>query len=122
MRKKQKNTDAVCGVIAIDEKKVNAVRKLMPGKTEVDKTAETFKILGDPTRLKIVMALMKEELCVCDISALIGVSVSAISHQLRLLRGMRLVKYRKEGKMVYYSIDDEHIDNIISETLVHVSE
>ncbi len=122
MSKNKENTDAVCGVIAIDEEKVNAVRKLMPGETEIDKTAETFKILGDPTRLQIVMALMKEELCVCDISALIGVSVSAISHQLRLLRGMRLVKHHKEGKMVYYSIDDEHIQNIISETLVHINE
>ena len=122
MNKKQENTDTVCGVIAIDEKKVKAVIRLMPKETEVERTAETFKILGDPTRLKILLALIKEELCVCDLSALVGVSVSAISHQLRLLRGMRLVKYHKEGKMVYYSIDDEHIENIISETLVHINE
>ena len=122
MNKKQANNDAVCGVIAIDEKKVKAVTKLMPKDLEVERTAETFKILGDPTRLKIVLALMKEELCVCDLSALIGVSVSAISHQLRLLRNMRIVKNRKDGKMVYYSIDDLHIENIISETLVHINE
>ena len=113
MKREQDNSDAVCGVIAIDEKKVKAVTKLMPNEIEVDRTAETFKILGDPTRLKIVLALTKEELCVCDLSALIGVSVSAISHQLRLLRGMRIVKNRKDGKMVYYSIDDSHIENII---------
>jgi len=122
MNKKQENNDAVCRVIAIDEEKVKAVTKLMPEETEVERTAETFKILGDPTRLKIVLALIKEELCVCDLSALVGVSVSAISHQLRLLRGMRLVKHHKDGKMVFYSIDDEHIENIISETLVHINE
>ena len=122
MNKKQANNDAVCGVIAIDEKKVKAVTKLMPKDLEVERTAETFKILGDPTRLKIVLALLKKELCVCDLSALIGVSVSAISHQLRLLRNMRIVKNRKDGKMVYYSIDDLHIENIISETLVHINE
>ena len=122
MKNIQNNSAAICGVIAIDEKKVKAVNKLMPKDLEVERTAETFKILGDPTRLKIVLALMKEELCVCDLSALIGVSVSAISHQLRLLRNMRLVKNRKDGKMVYYSIDDLHIENIISETLVHINE
>ncbi len=122
MTKKQENNDTVCRVIAIDKEKVKAVTKLMPTETEVERTAETFKILGDPTRLKIVLALIKEELCVCDLSALVGVSVSAISHQLRLLRGMRLVKHHKDGKMVYYSIDDEHIENIISETLVHINE
>lgn len=122
MKKSRKNNDAVCRTIAIDEEKVKAVTKLMPKEKEVERTAETFKILGDPTRLKIVLALIKEELCVCDLSALIGVSVSAISHQLRLLRGMRLVKYHKDGKMVFYSIDDEHIENIISETLVHINE
>ena len=122
MKKKQENNDVACGVIAINEKIVKAVSKLMPKETEVDKTAETFKILGDPTRLKLVLALAKEELCVCDLSALIGVSISAISHQLRLLRGMRIVKNRKDGKMVYYSIEDSHIENIISETLVHINE
>ena len=122
MKNRQNNSDTICGVIAIDEKKVKTVTKLMPKDLEVERTAETFKILGDPTRLKIVLALMKEELCVCDLSALIGVSVSAISHQLRLLRNMRIVKNRKDGKMVYYSIDDLHIENIISETLVHINE
>jgi len=119
---KQKNNDTVCGIIAIDEKKVRAVAKTLPTETEIDDLTNTYKILGDPTRLKIVLALSEEELCVCDLSALIGVSVSAISHQLRLLRNMRIVKNRKEGKMVYYSLDDSHIENIISETLVHINE
>ena len=122
MNEKQENNDTVCIVVAIDEEKVKAVAKALPDDTEIDDLTNTFKILSDQTRLKIVLALAKEELCVCDLSALIGVSVSAISHQLRLLRNMRIVKNRKKGKMVYYSIDDSHIDNIISETLVHINE
>ena len=122
MKKNQENNDAVCSVIVIDEEKVKAVIKALPDDTEIDDLANTFKILSDQTRLKIVLALAKEELCVCDLSALIGVSVSAISHQLRLLRNMRIVKNRKYGKMVYYSIEDSHIENIISATLVHINE
>jgi DNA-binding transcriptional ArsR family regulator len=122
MKKTQENRIAICGVMVIDEKKVKAVAKSLPDDTEIDDLTNTFKILNDRTRLKIVLALAKEELCVCDLSALIGVSVSAISHQLRLLRNMRIVKNRKDGKMVYYSIEDSHIENIISETLVHIKE
>ena len=122
MNKNQENNDAVCGVIVIDEEKVKAVTKALPDNTAIDDLANTFKILSDQTRLKIVLGLAREELCVCDLAALIGVSVSAISHQLRLLRNMRIVKNRKDGKMVYYSIDDSHIENIISETLVHINE
>ena len=69
--------------------------------------AETFKILGDPTRLRIVKALLKEELCVLDVAAVVGISESAVSHQLRLLKTLRLVKQRREGKMAFYALDDE---------------
>jgi len=82
--------------------------------------AETFKILGDPTRVKILHALSKRELCVCDISAVIALGQSAVSHQLRLLRGARLVKHRKEGKMVWYSLDDEHISLLLAQGIEHV--
>ena len=99
----------VCSETAVNLKKVRTVEQELPPTTEVVSLAETFKILGDPTRLKIVLALAREELCVCDLATLFSLSVSAISHQLRLLRGMKLVKYRKAGKMVYYSLDDEHI-------------
>lgn len=116
------NNDAICGVIAINEEKVESVLSTLPNDTEIDDLTNTFKILSDQTRLKIVLALAKEELCVCDLSALVGVSVSAISHQLRLLRNMRIVKKRKDGKMVYYSIDDSHIENLISESLIHINE
>ncbi len=82
--------------------------------------AETFKILGDPTRVKILYALSKRELCVCDISAVVALGQSAVSHQLRLLRGARLVKHRKEGKMVWYSLDDEHISLLLAQGIEHV--
>lgn len=84
--------------------------------------AEIFKILGDQTRLKIVFALSKRELCVLDIAAVLGMSESAISHQLRLLKTLRLVKQRKEGKMVFYSLDDEHIEDLIRMASRHSEE
>ena len=82
--------------------------------------AETFKILGDPTRVKILHALSRRELCVCDIAAIVAVGQSAVSHQLRLLRGARLVKYRKEGKMVWYSLDDTHISLLLAQGIEHI--
>ncbi len=115
-------TNDVCSVTAVNYEKVNAVRKQLPQSSEIQALSDTFKVLGDPTRLKIVLALAKEELCVCDLATLIGLSVSAISHQLRLLRNMRLVRFRKEGKMVYYALDDQHIETIIGEAQTHVRE
>lgn len=82
--------------------------------------AETFKILGDPTRIKILHALARRELCVCDISAIVAMGQSAVSHQLRLLRSARLVKYRKEGKMVWYSLDDTHISLLLAQGIEHI--
>jgi DNA-binding transcriptional ArsR family regulator len=82
--------------------------------------AETFKLLGDTTRIKILHALSKRELCVCDIAAIVQMGQSAVSHQLRLLRSARLVKYRKEGKMVWYSLDDEHISLLLQQGLDHI--
>jgi DNA-binding transcriptional ArsR family regulator len=84
--------------------------------------AETFKILGDPTRVRIAFALSKEELCVCDISNLLDVSQSAVSHSLRTLRQMKLVRFRKEGKIAYYSLDDDHITRLLDEGFRHVEE
>ncbi|MCL4369064.1 MAG: metalloregulator ArsR/SmtB family transcription factor [Actinobacteria bacterium] len=86
----------------------------------INRLAATFKVLGDPTRTRIVLALSKNELCVGDIAALLGLSMSAVSHQLRILRNLELVKVRKDGKMVYYSLDDEHIENLFAEGLRHV--
>ena len=83
--------------------------------------AELFKMLGDPTRIKILYALSKREHCVCDLAAIITMGQSAVSHQLRLLRGARLVKYRKEGKMVWYSLDDEHVFSLLKQGIEHIS-
>ncbi len=118
----QKAKIEVCKTEVIDYEKVNLVRNLLPESQDIQELSETFKVLSDPTRLKIVLALANEEMCVCDLAALINISVSAISHQLRLLRSMRLVSYRKEGKMVYYRLDDDHVENLIKEASRHVGE
>lgn len=111
-----------CGITYIDQKKVSSVRKKMKPETTIQLLSETFKVLGDPTRVKIIFALSQDELCVCDIANLLGTTKSAVSHQLRILRNMRLVKYRKEGRMVFYSLDDDHITNLFNECLRHVEE
>lgn len=84
--------------------------------------AEFFKIFGDLTRVKIIHALSLKEICVCDIAALLGISQSAVSHQLKVLRQFKLVKPRREGKMVYYSLSDEHVRHIFNEGLIHINE
>ncbi|NLC27582.1 MAG: winged helix-turn-helix transcriptional regulator [Campylobacteraceae bacterium] len=84
--------------------------------------AEFFKVFGDPTRLKIINALLESQMCVCDLAKLLGMSESAISHQLRLLRQARLVRYQKAGRAVFYSLDDEHISRIFHQGLEHVLE
>ncbi len=83
--------------------------------------AETFGALSDPTRVRIIFALSEQELCVFDLARLLGLTGSAVSHQLRLLRGQRLVRYRKEGKVAFYSLDDDHIRNLMEECVKHVS-
>jgi len=83
--------------------------------------AETFKALSDPTRIKMISALSERELCVGELSAALAMSESAISHQLRVLRSMRIVKFRKEGRRIYYSLDDEHIEQLLSQGLEHTT-
>ncbi len=111
-----------CEIEYIDERKVKRVRRAMKSVEAVAALAETFKILGDPTRVKIAFALAHEELCVCDLANLLGVSQSAVSHSLRTLRQMKLVRFRKEGKIAYYTLDDEHIANLLDEGFRHVEE
>jgi ArsR family transcriptional regulator len=88
----------------------------------VEALADTFRVLGDPTRVRILDALSTGELCVCDIASLVGISESAVSHQLRLLRGMRLVRPRRAGRLVYYAMDDQHILELLKQALTHVEE
>lgn len=118
----KQSTIEICKSNIVDQQKVDRVIRLLPEHKNITELSETFKVLSDPTRLRIVLALSMEELCVCDLAALIKVSVSAISHQLRLLKGMKLVTYRKQGKMVYYSLDDRHVENLINEAQKHVQE
>ena len=108
-------------VVFIDAASARAARNSMPGDRMVRALAETFSALSDPTRVRIISALAGQELCVFDLARLLGLTGSAISHQLRLLRGQRLVKYRKEGKVAYYSLDDDHIRNLMEECIQHVS-
>ena len=97
-----------CEIFYVDEQKVKAVARYLSNNDRAGDLAEIFKVLGDPMRLRIIMALDREELCVCDIATLVRVSRPAVSHHLRILRHLRLVKYRRDGKIAYYSLDDNH--------------
>jgi ArsR family transcriptional regulator, lead/cadmium/zinc/bismuth-responsive transcriptional repressor len=101
---------------------LDRIRERLLGAPAVGALAETFRILGDGTRVRILDALSCSELCVCDIARLLGLSDSAVSHQLRLLRGMRLVRPRRAGRQVFYALDDEHIVRLFREGLRHVEE
>ena len=94
----------------------------MPKDELIYDLAEFFKVFADSTRMKIIYALMEKELCVCDIAKIVGTTQSAISHQLRVLKQSKLVKFRKEGKEVYYSLDDDHIIEIVKKRREHIEE
>ncbi len=113
-------TKDACDIFYVNEVQVKRVQKLMPDPATVNQVTEIFASLSDPTRARIVFALTKAELCVCDVATLLGMSVSAVSHQLRVLRHLGLVKYRKEGRMAYYSLDDEHASALLTQALQHV--
>ena len=115
-------SEDTCDVFYVDEAKVRAVASKLLQNDKIDALTETFKLIGDPTRLKIILALREEELCVCDLATLLEITRSAVSHQLRLLRGARLVKVRREGKMAYYSLTDWHIAILIQTALEHTNE
>jgi len=104
----------------INEKAVNKTATQMPALDDIQDMAAIFKALGDPSRLKIVLALSQREHCVCDISVICGQSDSAVSHQLRILRSLKIVKNRREGKIVYYSLDDNHVTSLLATSLDHV--
>lgn len=111
-----------CERPCIHHERVERVRGKLLADAEADGLAEIFSLLGDRTRVRILHALSLGELCVCDIAAATGVSASAISHQLRLLRTAKLVKARKEGKNVYYTLDDGHVHSLMTQGLEHVRE
>lgn len=109
-----------CEETITDEDKVNHARRVLLDGLTATYLADTFKALADPTRVRIISILAHTELCVCDLAATLGMTQSAVSHQLRLMRQMRLVKNRKKGRMVYYSLDDEHIQDLFQRGLEHV--
>ncbi|MBM7624065.1 ArsR/SmtB family transcription factor [Sporohalobacter salinus] len=111
-----------CEVYNLHEENIKLLQDEELPEDIIQKLAETFKVLGDPTRIKIINALSNVELCVCDISEHLEMSSSAVSHQLRVLRNLNLVKYRKEGRTVYYSLDDDHILQLFSQCLEHILE
>ncbi|NLC06993.1 MAG: winged helix-turn-helix transcriptional regulator [Syntrophomonadaceae bacterium] len=111
-----------CDITCIHEDRVKEVRERMIDEDIVRSLAELFKTLGDPTRVKLLFALMNSELCVCDLAAVIGVSESAVSHQLRVLRNQKLVKFRRDGKVLYYSLADKHVEKLFGQGLEHVME
>ncbi|MFQ8660827.1 MAG: ArsR/SmtB family transcription factor [Clostridia bacterium] len=112
----------LCEITIIHEDVVKKVKKIMPEDDEIYDLAEFFKVFADSTRMKIIYALMENELCVCDLANIVNTTQSAISHQLKILRQSKLVKFRKEGKVVYYSLDDEHISQIVKKGREHIEE
>jgi len=112
----------LCEITIIHEDVVKKVKKIMPEDDEIYDLAEFFKVFADSTRMKMIYALMENELCVCDLANIVNTTQSAISHQLKILRQSKLVKFRKEGKVVYYSLDDEHISQIVKKGREHIEE
>lgn len=117
-----KINDEKCEVTLIHEDNVKKAINELPNDELIADLSDMFKIFGDQTRVKILMALESGELCVCDIAAVMNMSQSAISHQLRVLKQSNIVKTRREGKVVYYSISDDHVKEIFDIAMVHVQE
>lgn len=119
---KKSNSIERCDCNVIHEDIVNQVRDKMPQEESLYDLAELFKVFGDSTRIRILWALHETEMCVCDIAVLLNMTQSAISHQLRVLKQANLVKNRKEGKVVYYSLVDDHVREIFDQGLIHINE
>src|SRR5712671_6867898 len=111
-----------CDVFHLNPEKAAALQRKLMADDSAMALADTFKLLGDTTRVRILDALSRCELCVCDIAGLLGLSESAVSHQLRLLRGVRLVRPRRDGRRVFYMVDDQHIARLFEQALEHVQE
>lgn len=118
----KKKQAVTCKQVIIHDEIVKRVHDNMPEEDNLYDLAELFKVFGDSTRIKIIWALFESEMCVCDIAYLLNMTQSAISHQLRVLKSSRLVRYRKSGKSVYYSLDDSHIKQIFEIGMKHIME
>lgn len=111
-----------CEYMHVHEDIVERVNRVMPGEEQLFDLSELFKIFGDSTRVKILFVLFESEMCVCDIAQLLGMTQSAISHQLQVLKKSKLVKYRREGKTVFYSLADSHVRTILDQGMEHITE
>jgi len=118
----QENKFAACDCEIIHQETVDEVRRHMIEDEKLYDLADFFKIFGDSTRIKMLWALDKEEMCVCDLAVLLNMTKSAISHQLKTLRQEKLVKFRRDGKVTFYSLEDEHVKNILEIGLEHIEE
>lgn len=114
--------DFVCGEKCPHYQKINKVKLEEPNNEEIENLSNMFKLFADNTRLRIICSILNTELCVCDLCELLDLNQSTVSHQLQILRNAKLVKYRREGKQIYYSLQDEHIEQIISTSLAHILE
>jgi ArsR family transcriptional regulator len=111
-----------CDCNVIHQDIIDQVKADLPDQNSIQNLAQLFKVFGDPTRVKILSALFKAEMCVCDMASLFNMTQSSISHQLSVLKQARLVKYRKDGKVVYYSLEDAHVQQIFDQGLIHINE
>lgn len=117
----EKNIES-CNCTVIHEDVINKAKETLPDEEILYDLAELFKVFGDSTRIKIICALFQDEMCVCDLACLLNMSQSAVSHQLRVLKAARLVKNRRDGKVVYYSLADEHVKRIFDQGFSHIIE
>ena len=113
---------AQCGERVVHPAAVRAGKARIPSREDLEAMSLFFKVLGDPTRLRILHALLAGELCVCDLGETLSMSVSAVSHQLAVLKRARLVGHRRDGKVIYYSLNDEHVGSLLGSTRTHLSE
>ena len=111
-----------CGFLHVHQDKVNEVRRLLPDEATLTRLSDLFKVFGDGTRIRILYVLFEDEVCVCDMAQLLGMTQSAVSHQLRLLKQMRLIRSRRDGRTVFYSLADDHVRTLLSQGMEHVSE
>lgn len=111
-----------CGYLCVHEDLVAQARENLPGDNELSRLADLFKTFGDGTRIRILYVLFEAEVCVCDLAKLLGMTQSAVSHQLRILKQARLIKSRRDGKTVFYSLADDHVATLLRQGMEHISE
>ena len=118
----QNTEDLRCETVEVHEDLIRIVNEKMPGEEELYDLAELFKVFGDSTRIRILFVLLEAEVCVCDLAATLNMTQSAVSHQLRILKQSKLVKSRREGKSIFYSLADGHVKTIIDQGREHIEE